>query len=105
MIHGVPQVRPVNFDEELVALSVANPFQESLVSFCLDFLRVVWINLSSVLSLKYILTGFVNVVWHHHLVNHHVLKSSSLLGRICLYHLLLNYQLLLRWQIDEFLLS
>lgn len=104
VIHGVPYVRPVNFHQELVALSVAYPLQQSLISFGLNFLWVVWINLSSVLSLKHVLTRLVDVIRHHHLIHHHILKSSSFLRCVRLNHLLLDYQLLFRWQISKFLL-
>lgn len=90
MIHWISYVRPVNFNEEFVTLSVADPLQESPVSLCLYFLWISWIDLCAVLSLKYVLTLLVRITWHHHLVYQHFFKSSSLLDCICLYHLLLD---------------
>ena len=44
------------------------------------------------------------VIWHHHLVEVHVFKRRPFLDSICLYQLLLDYELLLWWKLVEIFL-
>lgn len=97
VVHWVSYIRPVNLDQEFMALSITYPFKKSLVPLCFYFLWIIGVYLRSILCLENILGGLVDVVGHHHLVNHHVLQSSPFLGCIRLNHLLLYNQLLLSW--------
>jgi hypothetical protein len=102
VIHWITYVRAVNLDEEFMSLPVTYPLQQALIPLRSHFLRVLRVYLSSV-TYDAIL-WLVNVIWQHHLIDHHVFESCTFLRRACLQHLLLYYQLLLRRQLREFFL-
>ena len=97
MINWVAYVRPVDLDQELVPLSVTYPLQQTLIPLTFYFLGVDWINLRTVCRHGVLVRMYV--IGHHHFVEVHVLEGRPLLGSVCLYHLLLYYELLLLWKL------
>lgn len=93
VIHWITKVRAIDFDEKLVALAITNPLQQSFIPFGFDFLWIRRVHLSSI-SCIFVLR-LMNIIRQHHLIDHHVFECCSFFSCICLYHLLLNNELLL----------
>lgn len=85
-----------------MAFSITYPFKQTFIPLWFYFLRICWINLRSVGCI--LGWRLVYIVWHHHLINHHIFQRRPLLRCIRLQHLLLNNQLLLRRQLLKVLL-